>query len=72
MRAINLIVESDGQKNVEIPREKLSTLFDQEIEDFSKFMSTIGDWRSVGPLSSPERALIKTYLVQKLTGKIDG
>lgn len=53
-------------------KEELSTLLDREVEDFSKFMSTIGDWKSVGPLSPPERALIKTYLVQKLTGKIEG
>ena len=72
MRAIKLIVECDGQKDLEIPREKISSLLDQEIEDFSNFMATIGDWRAVGPLSPPERALIKTYLVQKLTGKIDG
>lgn len=72
MHAIKLLVESDDQKNLEIPREKLLNLFDQEIDDFSKFMSTIGDWRAVGPLNSPERALIKTYLIQKLTGKIDG
>lgn len=54
------------------PKEELLSLLDQEIEDFSKFMSTIGDWKSVGPLSPPERALIKTYLVQKVTGKLDG
>lgn len=53
-------------------KEELSVLLDQEVEDFSKFMATIGDWKSVGPLSPPERALIKTYLVQKITGKIEG
>jgi hypothetical protein len=53
-------------------REELSAILDREIEAFSQFMSTIGDWKSVGPLSPPERALIKTYLVHKVTGKIDG
>lgn len=53
-------------------KEELSALLDVEVEDFSKFMSTIGDWKSVGPLAPSERALIKTYLVQKVTGKIDG
>jgi hypothetical protein len=53
-------------------KEELSLLLDSEIEDFSRFMATIGDWRVAGPLTKMERALVKTYLVQKLTGKIDG
>lgn len=52
-------------------KEEVSTLLDKEIDQFSNFMSTIGDWKSVGPLTAPERALIKTYLVQKITGKFD-
>jgi hypothetical protein len=52
-------------------KEELSAILDREIEKFSQYMSTIGDWKAVGPLSAPERALIKTYLVQKVTGKID-
>lgn len=53
-------------------KEELLALLDHEVDDFSQFMSTLGDWRSVGPLNPPERALIKTYLVHKITGKIDG
>lgn len=53
-------------------KAELSALLDQELDDFSKYMATIGDWRVVGPLNLSEKALIKTYLVQKLTGKIDG
>ena len=53
-------------------KEELSMLLDKELEDFSKYMSTIGDWRAVGPLTHAEKALVKTYLVQKVTGKIDG
>lgn len=53
-------------------KEELLSLLDHEVDDFSQFMSTLGDWRSVGPLNPPERALIKTYLVHKITGKIDG
>lgn len=54
------------------PKEELSAILDKEIEEFSRYMSTIGDWKAVGPLSPLERALIKTYLVQKITGKIEG
>jgi hypothetical protein len=53
-------------------KEELSTVFDQEVERFSQYMSNMGDWRSAGPLSKFERALIKTYLIQKFSGKIDG
>ncbi len=53
-------------------KEELLALFDKEIDDFSEFMSTIGDWKSVGALNPLERVLIKTYLVHKVNGKIDG
>ena len=43
---------------------------DDEVESFSQFMGTLGDWRSSGPLSRPEKALIKTYLVHKVRGRI--
>ena len=52
-------------------KEELSKLFDEEVERFSEYMATIGDWRSVGPLNKMEKTLIKTYLVQKFTGKVD-
>lgn len=52
-------------------KAKISSLLDQEVEQFSKFMSSIGDWKTAGPLNEAERALIKTYLVQKLTGKVE-
>ena len=67
----DLIVRfSDEHSNDD--RKVLSKLLDQEIEDFSVFMSTLGDWKSVGPLNEMEKMLLKTYLVHKLTGKIDG
>ena len=42
------------------------------VDDFSNFMATIGDWKAVGPLNPLERTLIKSYLVHKVNGKIDG
>lgn len=53
------------------PKEEISKILDEEINRFSNFMATIGDWKSAGPLTAPERALIKTYLVHKINGKLD-
>lgn len=53
-------------------KEEISALLDAEVDRFSTFMDNLDDWKAKGALSKPERALIKTYLVQKLTGKIDG
>lgn len=44
---------------------------DREVERYSKWLTQLPDTRASGPLCGPERALIKTYLVQKLSGKID-
>lgn len=44
---------------------ELLTLFDEEVERFSKFMENLGDWRAQGALSIPEKVLIKTFLVHK-------
>lgn len=72
MKDVSLTVVSGSETVSPSDKEKLSAIFEKEIDDFSKYMSTIGDWKSVGELSLSERALIKTYLVQKYTGKVDG
>ncbi len=48
-----------------------SDALDREVERYSKWISNLSDSRVSGPLNNPERALIKTYLIQKLTGKLD-
>lgn len=53
-------------------KEELLAVFDQEVERFSKFMETISDSRIQGGLLPPERVLLKTYLVHKFRGRIDG
>lgn len=53
-------------------KEEVLTLLDAEVDRFSTWMAALPDTRARGALSNPERALLKTYLVQKLTGKIDG
>lgn len=52
------------------PREIQEAAIDREVETFSAFMANLGDWRSAGPLNSAERAMIKSYLVARLTGKL--
>lgn len=54
------------------PKEEVLKLFDEEVEKFSAFMDNVGDWRSRGALSKSEKALIKTYLVHKYRGHLDG
>ena len=51
-------------------KEEKSLIFDEEIQRFSDWLSQVSDFKAQGPLSRPERALIKTYLVQKYSGKI--
>jgi len=51
-------------------REPQESAIDREVDTFSAFMANLGDWRSAGPLNAAERALIKSYLVARLTGKL--
>lgn len=52
-------------------KEEQSVVLDQEVDRFSKYMENLSDWKAKGPLSPPERALLKSYLVAKLLGKLD-
>ena len=42
---------------------------EKEIELFSAFMVSIEDWRAQGALTNPEKALLRTFLIQKLQEK---
>ena len=53
-------------------KEETLVVLDAEVERFSTFMASMRDWRVQGPLLGGEKALLKTYLVHKLNGKIDG
>lgn len=59
-------------KAPELPKEELSKLFDEEVEKFDREMAKLSPDRGGGPLSKIEKMLIKTYLIQKVTGRIDG
>lgn len=53
-------------------QDEVLAVFDQEVERFSAFMAGVGDWRAKGALNNPEKALLKTYLVQKHRGRLNG
>lgn len=47
-------------------KDELNKVLDDEVESFSKYMASLGDWKARGHLIASERALIKTYLIFKL------
>lgn len=51
-------------------KEEKSVLFDEEVQRFSDWLSQISDFKAQGPLTRPEKALLKTYLIQKYSGKL--
>lgn len=63
---ISVIVEGAGTKS----KEELLGEVNIEVNRFSEFMASLEDWRARGALNNPEQALLRTYLVQKLQGKI--
>jgi len=66
MKDIGIAVKSEHVEPV--PKEELLKMFDQEIEDFSKFMAHLPDVKGQGPLTTPEKMIMKTYLVHKYKG----
>lgn len=57
----------------EVSPEKVLELLDEEVKQFERFMqSQAVDWKVRGELLPQERVLLKTYLVQKLRGRVDG
>lgn len=61
--------DADG-KPVVLDKEAALKEIDAEVEKFSNFMSTLEDARARGALNNPEKALLRTFLVQKLRGKL--
>ena len=52
-------------------KDSQSAALDREVERFSQWLSELPDSRVSGALNNAEKALLKTYLVQKLSGKLD-
>lgn len=66
----DLVLKLSEELEGKTKEEKL-VIFDKEVDRFSKWLERLNDPRANGPLSNPEKALLKTYLVQKYTGKLD-
>lgn len=62
-KAVRVVVDEITDK------EEVLKLFDIDVEDYSRFMAQLEDQRARGALSNPEKALIKTFLVQKYRGR---
>jgi len=63
---VSVTVENADKKT----KEEILGEVNEEVERFSNFMATLEDWRARGALNSPEKALLRTYLIQKSQGKI--
>ena len=63
---VSVTVENADKKS----KEEILGEVNEEVERFSNFMATLEDWRARGALNSPEKALLRTYLIQKSQGKI--
>lgn len=68
MKGVSIVLASELSGKT---REELVAIFKQEVEDFSAWMERLPDWKYQGPLTSAERILLATYLIQKYTGHID-
>jgi hypothetical protein len=53
-----------------VDQEQVLKVFDGMIDRFSSYMATIPNPIAVGPLSNPEKALLKTFLVATFREKI--
>lgn len=51
-------------------QEEVLPVVNEEIENFSKFLASQTDIRYGGPLNNMEKVLLRSYLVQKLRGKL--
>lgn len=65
----NITLKLSDELEAKSKEEKLAA-FEVEVDSFSKWLETVSDPRAQGPLSRPERTLVKTYLVQKYLGKL--
>jgi hypothetical protein len=54
----------------EASKDEQLLFIEDEVNQFSHYLESLTDVKAQGPLNKPERALVTTYLVAKLRGKI--
>lgn len=67
---VRAAIFKDSDSPVLVEKDEMLKEIEVEVEKFSNYMASLEDWRARGALNSPEKALLRTYLVQKLQGKI--
>jgi hypothetical protein len=67
---VRVAIFKDLDTPVLVEKEEMLKEIEIDVERFSNFMASLEDWRARGALNNPEKALLRTYLIQKLQGKI--
>lgn len=65
-----LIGKSFQEGSLPPEKDELLKEVEEEVEKFSTWMANLEDFRARGALNNPEKALLRTYLIQKFQGKI--
>lgn len=53
-------------------KEEVVSAIEEEIKKFSAFMGNINDPMAKGPLAQWEETILRTYLIHKFRGRIEG
>lgn len=67
---IRIAIFKDSDTPVLVTKEEALVEVNSEVDKFSDWMANLEDARARGALNSPEKALIRTYLMQKVQGKL--
>lgn len=67
MRTVEITPEAVSKS-----KEELSALFDQEVEEFSSYLTTLTDPRANDPLTKQEKMLVKTFLISLHKRQVGG
>jgi hypothetical protein len=65
MQSIKILVLKAGGAS----KDEVKAMIDQEVEDFSAWMVKLPDDKARGALIEGEKALLRTYLMQKYKGE---
>jgi len=68
---VKVLIGKSFQEGALTPtKEEVLKEVEVEVEAFSNFMATLDNSLARGALNNPEKALVRTYLIQKFQGKI--
>jgi hypothetical protein len=67
---VRVAIFKEAETPVLVSKEEMLAEVNQEVEKFSEWMANLDNSLARGALNNPEKALVRTYLIQKLQGKI--